>query len=198
MYSPDFIDSHFADLKLEAIFIGHSVENFISSVRYSIDVHTLLYSGQCRVYHTTVRAKMYRKYAHRNEHSNQISMYQYIKIRKIESKMKKILEMAWKRKMIVNWSHRRCCYNFHVELEVNLLMRMLNGNGVLKVIYQNIPGYTLKDQDIVAPIELLLMQEKPHILGLAEPWFEKLDRDWDGYELVKGNLKNGKKIRLQF
>ena len=76
---------------------------------------------------------------------------------------------------------------------------MINGNGnskVLKVLYQNIPGYTLNNEDIIASIELILDQEKPDVLGIAEPKYNDLERDWDGYTLVKGSLKNGTKIRL--
>ena len=83
-------------------------------------------------------------------------------------------------------------------LDINKIMRMINGNGnskVLKVLYQNIPGYTLNNEDIIASIELILDQEKPDVLGIAEPKYNDLERDWDGYTLVKGSLRNGTKIR---
>ena len=85
------------------------------------------------------------------------------------------------------------CYG----LDVNVLMRMVNGNGRnIKVYYQNIPGYTISDNDIINCIETLLHKFQPDVLAIAEPSHSKIDIDWQNYRLIKGTQKDIKNVRL--
>ena len=53
-------------------------------------------------------------------------------------------------------------------MKLNLLMRMLHGNGKnLLILYQNIPG-TYNSTNVISKIEYILQKYKPHILGIAE------------------------------
>ena len=88
--------------------------------------------------------------------------------------------------------------NNQFQLEVNLWMRIINGNGVpenLLILYQNIPC-TYSPASIKNSIDYILYKFKPDILGIAEPKFIDLSSTWPGYKLIKGNLKGGQKIRL--
>ena len=85
---------------------------------------------------------------------------------------------------------------FNFELDVNVVMRMLHGNGRdLLVLYQNIPG-TYSSTNTISKIETILDKFKPHVLGIAEPVYNDMNQTWDGYDLIQGYLNNGTKIRL--
>ena len=49
---------------------------------------------------------------------------------------------------------------------------------------------------IIDCIQILLNDEDPDVIAIAEPSFDELNVDWGNYKLIKGSLKNAKKTRL--
>ena len=82
-----------------------------------------------------------------------------------------------------------------LSMEINKYMRMYNGNKILKIMYQNVPG-TISKANLIVTIQSLLTRLNPDVLAVAEPTFDDMDIDWYPYKLVKGHLQNGTKIRL--
>ena len=81
----------------------------------------------------------------------------------------------------------------------NKMSHITNGNRghYLDCLFQNIPGKQSKQKDKRIAIETILDSHKPTLLGVAEPYTDDLEKmRIKGYNLVKGNLKRGRKIRL--
>ena len=81
----------------------------------------------------------------------------------------------------------------------NKMNHIVNGNRghYLDCLFQNLPGKQSKQKDKQIAIETILDQHRPILLGIAEPQTEDLEKmRIGGYNLVKGTLKRGRKIRL--
>ena len=87
----------------------------------------------------------------------------------------------------------------------NKMMHILNGNRpppqspqgeVITVSFTNVPG-KCSDQNIEIAVKCVLDKQKPGLLGIAEPSYEKLSKMYfPGYKLIKGKLTGGKHFRL--
>ena len=83
----------------------------------------------------------------------------------------------------------------------NKMMHSENGNiatigEIINISFTNVPG-NLSDQNVEIAIKLVLEDQKPGLLGIAEPTYERLSRMYfPGYKLLKGKLKGGKNFRL--
>lgn len=87
----------------------------------------------------------------------------------------------------------------------NKFMHILNGNRpcpppsqgeVINVCFTNVPG-KCSNQNIEIAVKCVLENQKPGLLGIAEPSYEKLSNMYfPGYKLLKGKLKGGKLFRL--
>ena len=82
------------------------------------------------------------------------------------------------------------------EMHIKEGNKVIGTEEVLNVCFANVPG-NLSDQNIEISIKLVLEDQKPGLLGLAEPTYEQLSKMYfPGYKLVKGKLTGGKKFRL--
>ena len=72
-----------------------------------------------------------------------------------------------------------------------------NRGHFVDALFQNLPGKQSKQKDKQIAIATILEKFKPILLGVAEPTSEDMEKmQIRGYSLIKGTLKQGRKIRL--
>ena len=72
-----------------------------------------------------------------------------------------------------------------------------NRGNFVDALFQNLPGKQSKHKDKQLAVATILEKYKPVLLGVAEPTSEDMEKiRVAGYSLIKGNLKRGRKVRL--